>query len=172
MYASRPLPLVLAFALGACATAAVESVASEPEPAPAPITEARPPGPPASVISLEQAQTRQSPTGTASIAHLARGSNAYVGRLEMQAGAAVPEHQDATEEYIHVLSGGGTITIDGAQHSIAAGTTVFMPAGATVSFTNGEEPLVALQVFAGPEPAAKYETWTDPNATPIQRPKG
>ena len=89
----------------------------------------------------------------------------------MQADAAVPEHQDATEEYIHVLSGGGTVTIDGQAHEVQAGGTIFMPAGATVSFQNGKEPMVALQVFAGPAPSAKYESWTDPDATVLQRPK-
>jgi hypothetical protein len=34
-----------------------------------------------------------------------------------------------------------------------------VPAQARVSFDNGRENLVALQVFAGPGPAAKYATW-------------
>ena len=91
---------------------------------------------------------------------LARGANAFVGELAMDAGAAVPEHADATEEYIHVLEGAGTITIDGVRFEIAAGSTVFMPAGAVVSYQNGDAPMRALQVFAGPAPAAKYDAWT------------
>jgi quercetin dioxygenase-like cupin family protein len=117
--------------------------------------------PPAEVRALADAPRRSSPPGTATIAFLARGLNAFVARLEMEAGAAVPEHQDATEEYIHVLEGGGTITIDGVTSEVAAGATVYMPANATVSFQNGDARLVAIQVFAGPEPAAKYDAWRE-----------
>jgi quercetin dioxygenase-like cupin family protein len=172
MFGARPLPILLAFALGACATAAVESVAAPPEPAPTPApAAAAPSGPPASVVKLDDAPVRRSPSGSATVAHLARGENAYLGRLELAAGAAVPEHQDATEEYIHVLTGRGTMVIDGTTHEIEAGTTVFMPANATVSFQNSDEPMTALQVFAGPQPASKYDAWQDPDATPVQRPK-
>jgi len=114
------------------------------------------------VVALADAPVRSSPTGSATVRHLARGNNAYLGKLEIKAGAAIPEHQDATEEYIHVLSGSGTMIIEGESHAIAAGTTVFMPARATVSFQNGDQTMVAIQVFAGPEPAAKYDTWVDP----------
>lgn len=172
MLGARPIPVLVSFLLGACATAAVESVAAEPEPQPAPPAQVEPAGPPTSVVALEDAPTRNSPSGSATIAHLARGNNAYLGRMELAAGATVPEHQDTTEEYIHVLAGAGTITIDGSAHAIATGTTVYMPANATVSFQNGEAPMVALQVFAGPAPAAKYDAWQDPEATVLQRPKG
>ena len=36
----------------------------------------------------------------------------------------------------------------------------YMPADAEVSYQNGAEEMVALQVFAGPAPAAKYDAWT------------
>ena len=49
--------------------------------------------------------------------------------------------------------------MDGKTYEITAGTTIYMPANATVSFQNGDQPLVAIQVFAGPGPAAKYDTW-------------
>jgi len=90
---------------------------------------------------------------------LAQGSQAFVGRLQMEGGAAVPEHKDTTEEYIHILQGQGTMTIDGQSFDIAEGATIFMPANATVSFQNGPETLIALQVFAGPQPAQKYDRW-------------
>ena len=48
----------------------------------------------------------------------------------------------------------------GVRFEIAAGSTVFMPAGAVVSYQNGDAPMRALQVFAGPAPAAKYDAWT------------
>jgi len=78
----------------------------------------------------------------------------------MAAGGEVPEHSDPTEEYIHILAGGGVFTIDGEVHQVGPGSTIYMPPGALVSFKNGDVPLVAIQVFAGPGPAAKYDAWT------------
>ena len=76
------------------------------------------------------------------------------------ANAGVPSHRDSTEEYIHVLEGSGTMTLDGQAFKVNAGTTVYMPANAEVSFQNDDAEMVAIQVFAGPEPADKYATWT------------
>ncbi len=113
----------------------------------------------ATVTHLADAERRGPGNGNAEIATLARGQEAFIGRLTMAAGGAVGEHQDATEEYIHVLSGDGTLTIDGVAHELTAGSTAFMPAGATVTYQNGAQELVALQVFAGPESADKYQKW-------------
>lgn len=118
-----------------------------------------PSSPSAVVRALQAAERRTSPSGTAEVRLLAQGQNAFLGRLEMKPHAKVPPHQDPTEEYIHVIEGSGTLWIDGTEHPIEAGSTVFMPAGAKVRFENGPERLVALQVFAGPGPAAKYDRW-------------
>jgi quercetin dioxygenase-like cupin family protein len=114
---------------------------------------------PAEVRALDNAPQKVSPSGQARITLLAQGHNAFVGKLELAAHAQVPEHQDPTEEYIHVLSGRATMTMNGQQYEIGPGTTIYMPAYATVSVQNGPEPLVGLQVFAGPEPARKYDAW-------------
>lgn len=155
---SSPIALLAAFVLGACATLAVESAASkpqaEPEPANTPATDAP------QVIALADAARAVAPKGGASITHLARGRNAYVGKLRMDAGGQVPVHRDATEEFIHVLEGRGTMTIEGREYAVEPGTTIYMPAGVEVRYQNGDAELVAIQVFAGPEPAAKYEAWT------------
>lgn len=116
--------------------------------------------PPAEVRALADAPRRAAPPGTATIALLAQGANAFVGRLEMEPNASVPEHQDPDEEYIHVLEGHGTMWIDGVAHDVTPGATIYMPAGATVRFQNGDAPMVAIQVFAGPGSAAKYERWS------------
>jgi quercetin dioxygenase-like cupin family protein len=151
----------LAFIAGACASAAAPSTASPPVDASASTaaTAAAPPGP-RLVIPAADAPRRQAPNGKATVTMLAEGHNAFLARLEMQPGAAVPEHQDSTEEYVHILSGEGSVTIDGQAHPVAAGTTIYMPPGATVSFENGAQTLSAIQVFAGPEPAKKYDAWT------------
>ena len=170
---SRPLPLAAAFLLGACAASVGTSLGSDvgvgaarsaipPSNEPAAAAAAAGTGPAVSppIVRAAPAERRVAPNGTARVTILARGLEAFVARLEMDPGAAVPEHRDATEEYIHVLEGSGTITIDGREYPLAPGDTVYMPADATVSFQNGDAPLVGLQVFAGPEPAAKYDAWT------------
>jgi len=133
--------VVFGFVLGACSTAVAGSWAP-------------------TVQTLESAPVRVAPSGKARVQELAVGSGAWVGRLSMDGGAAVPEHRDPTEETIHVLSGSGVVTIDGQDHELGPGSTVFMPAEARVSFQNGPETLVALQVFAGPQSATKYEAWS------------
>ena len=85
------------------------------------------------MISLSEAQRRIAPAKKANVQILARGREAFIGLLSMDGGGKVPEHRDATEEFIHVLSGQGTIYIDGAAHTISAGSTVYMPAKAKVS---------------------------------------
>lgn len=113
------------------------------------------------VVEPPDIETRWAPSGKAHVEILARGTNAFVGRLHVEAGAAVPEHQDPTEEYIHVLQGTGTLTIDGWVSEVGPGDTVFMPARATVSYQNGDEEMVAIQVFSGPESADKYDGWLE-----------
>ncbi|MFO7563696.1 MAG: cupin domain-containing protein [Enhygromyxa sp.] len=158
------LPSMLAmFVLGACTTVAVQSTASRDgnhsvDELP-PVSQQDPP----TVVALAEAPRALAPNGKASIIHLARGHEAYLGMLQMDAEAAVPTHRDPTEEFIHVLEGGGTMTIDGQTYEITAGTTIYMPANAEVSFQNGAEPMRAIQVFAGPEPATKYEAWEPTN---------
>lgn len=148
----RRTPIVIAFLLGACA-GSVATVASD-----APRAEMKPGE--AAVIPLEAAPVRISPTKQARLTVLAEGHNAFLGRLEMDPGAKVPQHRDATEEYVHVLEGSGTMMIDGKTYEVTAGSTIYMPADAEVSFENGASKLVGIQVFAGPQPARKYDAWT------------
>ena len=82
-----------------------------------------------------------------------------MGYLKLAPGAAVPRHRDATEEYIHVLKGAGTMTVDGVEKKIYKGMTIFMPSSAEVSYKNDKQDFEALQVFAGPAPSAKYGSW-------------
>lgn len=151
--------VVVAFFVGACSTAAVQSSATLP-PTPDAAPEAWMPEISGPITKADAAQVRSAPNGKAGVTILARGENAFVARLRMDAGAAVPVHRDATEEYIHVLEGSGTITIDGTDYEITSGDTVYMPADAEVGFQNGDAELVGLQVFAGPAPASKYGAWT------------
>jgi len=112
------------------------------------------------VITDADAEHRTAPNGKGEIVRLVTGTNAFLGKLSMDPGGEVPLHRDPTEEYIYVLQGSGLMTIDGKEYEIGPNTAIYMPANAEVSFKNGAEQLVALQVFAGPEPAAKYDKWT------------
>lgn len=128
------------------------------------VAHAVPEAPPKSgVIAAKDAQKQVASHGKARITHLAEGKNAYVGKLTLAPNAKVPEHADTDEEYIHVLEGTGTVTIDGKAHAVAPGSTIYMAAGAKVSFVNGSTPMVAIQIFAGPRSADKYQGWKADN---------
>jgi len=155
-----------------CTPASSESPEPPASPPAATTAEAPVEEPPApadgSVVTLDTAPRFVAGSGKAWITRLAQGEGAFVGMLELEPNAAVPEHQDATEEYIYVLSGSGTLTMAGTPHELAAGSLVYMPAGITVSYQNGDSKLEALQVFAGPAPAKKYDGWqpVEPPADP------
>lgn len=153
-------------ALAGCASTAVnpaECVASPPPPpasaAAATPAGAPPPSLPGFVKPSSEALVLVAPHGKASIARLADGHNAFFGVLKLAPGAAVPEHRDATEEYIYVLSGSGVVTINGDSYEVAPHSLIYMPPDALVSYSNGPAELVAVQVFAGPGPADKYDAW-------------
>jgi quercetin dioxygenase-like cupin family protein len=108
---------------------------------------------------VSQYTTQWAGSGKANITELTRGENVFLGKLWLAPGAKVPEHQDETEEYLYILQGSGTLTLNGKTHIVTAGSTIYMPAKATVSFENNDQPLEAIQVFSGPEPAKKYAQW-------------
>jgi mannose-6-phosphate isomerase-like protein (cupin superfamily) len=113
----------------------------------------------ASIRSAETATVRSNAPQTAQVVMLGDGLEAFVGLLSMDSAANVPEHRDASEEFVYVIEGSGTIHINGVATDIGPGTAVYMPANSLVKYENGAEPLVALQVFAGPESAEKYQQW-------------
>ena len=119
-----------------------------------------------SVIEADAAPVRVAPSGKARVRPLATGQEAFLGLLELDPGAAVPLHRDATEEYIYVLEGDGVMTLNGERVPIRPGTAVYMPANAEVSFTNGNAPTRVLQVFADPDPSSKYDAWTQSPPSP------
>ena len=114
----------------------------------------------ATITHVNTAVTRTVPSGKAAIKMLAEGRNAFVGQLWLAPGGKVPLHKDPTEEYIFIVSGGGQMTINGQTTAVKSGHMIYMPAGAEVTFQNGPEPLVALQIFSGPASAEKYGKWS------------
>ena len=145
------LGFMIGMGLG-CTTAAVVAQDAQPKAPEVTVTKA-------SVVSMAKADKRVAPSGKAVAHRFVTGERAYVGRLELAGGGAVPEHRDPTEEFIYVLEGTGTITIDGASHDVGPDTAIYMPAGAQVSYQNGPEAMVAIQIFAEPGPEAKYDGW-------------
>ncbi|MBW2455275.1 MAG: cupin domain-containing protein [Deltaproteobacteria bacterium] len=117
------------------------------------------PTPEGFVVDASQAPVLAAGHGKAWITKLATTAEAFVGIIKMAPKAAIPEHQDTAGEYVYILSGGGELTMDGKTFTIGPQSFIFMPAGVTVSFQNGNAELVALQVFAPPGPAAKYDGW-------------
>ena len=111
------------------------------------------------ITTKESVETRHVAQGKVKIETFMQGRNAFVGRLTLAPLQKVPLHQDATEEYLYIIAGGGEITIDGKQYAVKAGDSIYMPAKAKVSFTNGNKTLIAFQIFAGPESAQKYQKW-------------
>lgn len=151
--------MVLALCVALAGPDAVESQAAEPaaaEPAETPVEAVTLEPVVASASSLP---ARVTPSGQGRMVELLRGDNAFIATLELAGGAEVPLHRDSTEEYLVVQKGAGTLYIDGESYDVGPDTVVFMPANAEVRFVNGKKKLVALQVFAGPEPAKKYEAW-------------
>lgn len=155
--------LALGVLIGACAGTAATTVATSSPPASAPpAAGALAPA----VVAAGSHEVRIAPSGKARITLLARGHNAFLGKLEMDGGGRVPEHRDPTEEFLYVLEGAGTLMIDDVRYEVGPGTSIYMPAEAKVSYENGGAPLVAVQVFADPSPASKYDAWTPAASAP------
>lgn len=65
------------------------------------------------------------------------------------------------------MGGGGIMTIDGVTTEVSEGHAIYMAPNAEVTFTAGAEGALVFQVFAGPEPSVKYDSWA-PAATETQ----
>ena len=112
------------------------------------------------VVIIQDLRTKTK--GKAKVAKLVQGNNAYLGLIELAPGASVPLHRDVTEEYLYLLNGSGVITIDGDSFDIETGSTVYMPPNSEVSYKNSDNATSRfIQIFAGPEPASKYESWEE-----------
>ena len=112
------------------------------------------------VVIIQDLRTKTK--GKAKVAKLVQGNNAYLGLIELAPGASVPLHRDVTEEYLYLLNGSGVITIDGDSYEIETGSTVCMQQNSEVSYENSNaETSRFIQIFAGPEPASKYENWEE-----------
>ncbi len=112
------------------------------------------------VQSVEDATHRVSPDERTTIAWLAEGANAYLGKISLAPETEVPLHTHESEEYLYILEGGGVMTIDGKEYDLGPGMAVAVPAGVEHGFVNGSEPTVAVQFFADSEGAQRFLQWS------------
>jgi mannose-6-phosphate isomerase-like protein (cupin superfamily) len=66
-------------------------------------------------------------------------------------GLSVPQQPHTEDEVYFVLSGSGTIEIDGEDHAVTSGSVVYVPAGVGHHFHGVSETLQVLVLFAPAE---------------------
>jgi quercetin dioxygenase-like cupin family protein len=71
------------------------------------------------------------------------------GVSELAPGGRLGRHRHAPAEVYHVLAGRGTVEVEGTDHEISAGATVFIPGNSWHAVRNPHtEPLRVFYVFA------------------------
>jgi quercetin dioxygenase-like cupin family protein len=111
------------------------------------------------VMSEGLAATRQAPDGDTQVGILAEGKEAFLGKLRVRPNGSIKKHSDPSEQYLYILRGSGTLTIDGTEYGVEPKMTIFVEPGAEMSFQNDDGLFEALQVYAPPEAANKYSKW-------------
>jgi mannose-6-phosphate isomerase-like protein (cupin superfamily) len=81
-----------------------------------------------------------------------------LGLYKHEAGADVPQQPHTEDEVYYVISGRGTIAIDGSDHPVTGGSVVYVPAGVAHQFHTVTEPLQVLVVFSPAEGAMADRT--------------
>ena len=74
-----------------------------------------------------------------------------LGLYRHEAGAKVPQEPHTEDEVYFVVSGRGSIEIDGEDHAVMSGSVVYVPSGIAHHFHDVTEPLQVLVAFAPPE---------------------
>lgn len=115
--------------------------------------------PPGEIVTHDSTLDLRIARGGLRVQELARGENAYVGKLILSPGGRIRPRETSAEEYLYVLQGRGTLTIDQTTHYVTPGTAIYVPPRSRISFVNGARSLIALQVFAGPGPADRFASW-------------
>jgi len=77
--------------------------------------------------------------------------------IEMDAGVKVPSHEhDHETELLYVLSGSGTMTVDGVDMPVGPTTVVQIPPGTTHSFAAADA-VTAIQLYTPPGPEQRFK---------------
>lgn len=125
------------------------------------------PGPEAAVVRPGPGDVRVHPAGGAEVVRLRRGADGALSKVRFDAGFVVAPHRHEVErETIYVLSGGGTMTLDGddggaaaTPHEIRAGDFVDVAPGRRHAFVAGPAGCEVLQLYLPGGPDAKYDGW-------------
>lgn len=122
--------------------------------APAVIAEVK--GTLASVVHAGRVAPRMAGEGDARVVPVARGEAAYLGEFTLAAGAELTPPARKEEEYLYILRGSAILAVDQQTFLVGPRMGIYIPAGASVRWTNGPSVLMAVQVFAGPELSADF----------------
>lgn len=98
-------------------------------------------------------------------------SEAALSRLSLRGGAQVQEHiHEKSAEFLYVISGEMTLTIDGQSQTLRAGDAVRIPAGHKHAggVAANVDRVELVQIYVGPGPEARFTAGKrlSPPATP------
>ncbi len=152
------------------------SWAREPEPAkPSPKPEQ--PAPPRYRVSTAEAPRHGIAQGKGSATLLLNpgtgATAASLQLLELQPGAAVPEHvHTGSVEILYIEEGEAEMTVGNQTLRVAKGDAVYIPAGAkhSAKVVSEKAPLRAVQVYAGPGPELRFTQGPRLEAPPARQP--
>jgi len=120
---------------------------------------------------IEAADTFVSPDGLTQVELFVNATSvpdtpAALSVLTIGPGAGVPEHlHEGVVEMLYIVAGSGTMTVAGVAQPVVAGSAVYIPAATRPSYANGAIETLALQVYAGPGPEARFRAWNAADAT-------
>jgi mannose-6-phosphate isomerase-like protein (cupin superfamily) len=80
-----------------------------------------------------------------------RSESLSAGVYRLPAGAKDPQTPHTEDEVYYVLSGRASISIEGVEHPVEAGSVIFVEAEAPHRFVDIEDDLEVLVLFAPPE---------------------
>lgn len=157
-------PRLLAASLTAVLGVTAPSWAREPaKPAQQPSQPAETPAPPRYRVSTAEAPRHGIAQGKGSATLLLNpgtgATAASLQLLELQPGAAVPEHlHEGSVEILYIEEGEAEMTVAGQTLRVGKGDAVYIPAGAKHSarVVSEKAALRAVQVYAGPGPELRF----------------
>ncbi len=117
------------------------------------------PQPVADVIHGDRIDARVADSGEVRVTSLKEGKWAHLGEFSLQPGAQYAPATRTEEEYLYVLRGSAVLAVGEQRYLVGPRMGVYLPGGAEVTWSNGPEELVAVQLFAGPSPGGVHDDW-------------